>query len=62
MLCSLHYLDLVQKYATQVIGLRAGRLVWQGTGDDVRRMTDSEFKDVYGEDAVRTSVGLAEEE
>jgi phosphonate transport system ATP-binding protein len=60
-LCSLHYLDLVQKYATQVIGLRAGRLVWQGTGDDVRRMTDAEFKDVYGEDAVRTSAGLAVE-
>ena len=57
-LCSLHYLDLVQKYASQVIGLRAGRLVWQGTGDDIRRMTDSEFKDVYGEDAVRTSAGL----
>jgi phosphonate transport system ATP-binding protein len=57
-LCSLHYLDLVQKYASQVIGLRAGRLVWQGTGDDIRRMTDSEFKDIYGEDAVRTSAGL----
>ena len=26
-LCSLHYLDLVQRYATNVIGLRAGRLV-----------------------------------
>ncbi len=61
-LCSLHYLDLVQKYATQVIGLRAGRLVWQGTGEDVRRMTDSEFKDVYGEEAVRTSAGLSVEE
>ena len=61
-LCSLHYLDLVQKYATQVIGLRAGRLVWQGTGEDVRRMTDAEFKDVYGEDAVRTSAGLSVEE
>jgi phosphonate transport system ATP-binding protein len=60
-LCSLHYLDLVQKYASQVIGLRAGRLVWQGSGDDVRRMTDAEFKDVYGEDAVRTSAGLTVE-
>jgi phosphonate transport system ATP-binding protein len=60
-LCSLHYLDLVQKYASQVIGLRAGRLVWQGTGEDIRRMTDSEFKDVYGEEAVRTSAGLTVE-
>jgi phosphonate transport system ATP-binding protein len=61
-LCSLHYLDLVQKYATQVIGLRAGRLVWQGNGDDVRRMTDAEFKEVYGEEAVRTGAGLAVKE
>ncbi|HET6487890.1 MAG TPA: ATP-binding cassette domain-containing protein, partial [Spirochaetia bacterium] len=59
-LCSLHYLDLVQRYATRVIGLRAGRLVWRGTGEDIRRMSDAEFKEVYGEDAVRTSAGRAE--
>jgi phosphonate transport system ATP-binding protein len=56
-LCSLHYLDLVQRYASRVIGLRAGRLVWRGTGEDIRRMTDTEFKEIYGEDAVRTSAG-----
>jgi phosphonate transport system ATP-binding protein len=56
-LCSLHYLDLVQRYASRVIGLRAGRLVWHGTGEDIRRMSDSEFKEIYGEDAVRTSAG-----
>jgi len=60
-LCSLHYLDLVQRYASQVIGLRAGRLVWQGSGADIRGMTDAQFKDVYGEEAVRTSVGLSTE-
>jgi phosphonate transport system ATP-binding protein len=56
-LCSLHYLDLVQRYASRVIGLREGRLVWKGTGEDIRRMTDAEFREVYGEDAVRTSAG-----
>ena len=52
-LCSLHYLDLVQRYATRVIGLRDGRLVYRGTREEIRRMTDSEFKDIYGEEAER---------
>jgi phosphonate transport system ATP-binding protein len=56
-LCSLHYLDLVQRYASRVIGLRDGRLVWRGNGEDIRRMTDVEFREIYGEDAVRTSAG-----
>jgi phosphonate transport system ATP-binding protein len=57
-LCSLHYLDLVQRYASRVIGLRDGRIVWRGTGEDIRRMTDAEFREIYGEDAVRTGAGL----
>jgi phosphonate transport system ATP-binding protein len=56
-ICSLHYLDLVQRYANRVIGLRAGRLVWRGNGEDIRRMTDAEFREIYGEDAVRASAG-----
>ncbi len=59
-LCSLHYLDLVQRYATRVIGLREGRLVYRGTKEDIRRMTDAQFKEIYGEEAVRTSAGLQE--
>jgi phosphonate transport system ATP-binding protein len=56
-LCSLHYLDLVQRYATRVIGLRDGRIVYRGDRDEIRRMTDEEFKEIYGEEAVRVSVG-----
>ncbi len=52
-ICSLHYLDLVQRYATKVIGLRDGKLVYEGTREDIRNMTDNEFKDIYGEEAVR---------
>ncbi len=56
-LCSLHYLDLVQRYATKVIGLRDGEIVYTGTGEDIRKMTDQEFKEIYGEDAERVSAG-----
>lgn len=56
--CSLHYLDLVQRYATSVIGLRDGKLVYQGSREEIRRMTDSEFKTIYGEEAERMTNGL----
>lgn len=59
-LCSLHYLDLIQRYATRVIGLRDGQIVYRGTQEDIRRMTDDEFKEIYGEEAVRVSAGRAE--
>ena len=54
--CSLHYLDLVQRYATKVIGLRDGELVYTGTRDQIRAMTDQEFKEIYGEEAERVAV------
>lgn len=57
-LCSLHYLDLVQRYATRVIGLREGTLVYKGTRDEVQAMTDREFKDIYGEEAERMGGGI----
>jgi phosphonate transport system ATP-binding protein len=53
LLCSLHYLDLVQRYASSVIGLRAGQVVYQGTREEIRAMTDDEFKEIYGKEAVR---------
>jgi phosphonate transport system ATP-binding protein len=56
-ICSLHYLDLVQRYATRVIGLRDGEVVWTGSGEDIRKMTDAEFKEIYGEEAARVSAG-----
>jgi len=56
-LCSLHYLDLVQRYATNVIGLRGGLLVYRGTGEDIRTMSDLQFKEIYGDEAVRVNAG-----
>ena len=58
-LCSLHYLDLVQRYGTRVIGLRAGRIVYRGSQQEIRRMTDEQFKEIYGAEAVRVSAGLS---
>jgi len=57
-LCSLHYLDLVQRYATSVIGLREGKLVYKGTRKQIRAMSDREFKEIYGEEAERVGEGL----
>jgi phosphonate transport system ATP-binding protein len=58
-LCSLHYLDLVQRYSTRVIGLREGRVVYRGSREEIRSMTDEQFKEIYGEEAVRVSAGLS---
>jgi phosphonate transport system ATP-binding protein len=58
MICSLHYLDLVQRYATKVIGLKDGELVYQGSKKDIQAMTDEEFKNIYGEEAERVGGGL----
>lgn len=52
-LCSLHFLDLVQRYATKVIGLREGRLVFEGDSEDIRKMSDERFREIYGEEAER---------
>jgi len=57
-ICSLHYLDLVQRYATRVIGLKEGKLVYQGSKADIMAMTDEQFKEIYGEEAERVGGGL----
>jgi len=61
MLCSLHYLDLVQRYASRVIGLRDGEIVYRGTKEQIVRMSDDEFREIYGAEAIRVSVGLGGE-
>jgi phosphonate transport system ATP-binding protein len=52
-LCSLHFLDLVQRYGTKVIGLRDGQLVFEGSSEDIRQLSDENFKEIYGEEAER---------
>jgi phosphonate transport system ATP-binding protein len=53
-LCSLHFLDLVHRYATRVIGLKDGELVFDGLPSELTRQR---FKEVYGEEAEMVTVG-----
>ena len=52
-LCSLHFLDLVHRYATRVIALKDGKLVFEGTP---KQIDDAQFKTIYGQEAERISV------
>lgn len=49
-LCSLHFLDLVQQYSDRVIALNDGELVFEGKPDEI---DDERFKDIYGKEAER---------
>ena len=42
---NLHFLDLARSYGRRLVGLRAGRLVYDGNIADV---TDDTFRDIYG--------------
>jgi phosphonate transport system ATP-binding protein len=52
-LCSLHFLDLVHRYATQAIALKDGALVFQGLP---KQIDDVQFKAIYGQEAERISI------
>jgi phosphonate transport system ATP-binding protein len=47
-ICSLHFLDLVHRYATRVIALKDGMKVFEGLPAQIDRV---KFKEVYGEEA-----------
>jgi phosphonate transport system ATP-binding protein len=47
-ICSLHFLDLVQRYGTKVIALKDGMKVFEGLPQDINR---TRFKEIYGEEA-----------
>jgi phosphonate transport system ATP-binding protein len=49
-LCSLHFLDLVHRYADRVIALNEGKLMFDGLPRDI---DDKRFKDIYGKEAER---------
>ena len=56
-LCSLHFLDLVHRYATRVVGLKDGELVFDGLPSE---LTPEKFKEVYGEEAEMVSVASSD--
>ena len=49
-LCSLHFLDLVHRYADRVVALNLGKLMFDGSPKDI---DDAKFKDIYGREAER---------
>jgi phosphonate transport system ATP-binding protein len=52
-LCSLHFLDLVHRYATRAIALKDGELVFAGLPQQI---DDAQFKAIYGQEAERVNV------
>ena len=52
-ICSLHFLSLVREYATRVIALKDGEIVFKGAAKEI---TPSMFKKIYGKDAQEVEV------
>jgi phosphonate transport system ATP-binding protein len=49
-LCSLHFLDLVHRYADRVVALNDGKKMFDGPPEEI---DDAKFKEIYGKDAER---------
>lgn len=47
-ICNLHFLSLVRQYATRVVALKGGQLVYQG---DPKEIDEAWFSKIYGEGA-----------
>ena len=52
-LCNLHFLSLARRYATRVIALKEGRLVFDGLPGEIG---PDRFKQIYGEEALEVEV------
>jgi len=52
-ICSLHFLDLVHRYATRAIALKDGELVFRGLPKEI---DDAQFKAIYGQEAERVTI------
>jgi phosphonate transport system ATP-binding protein len=52
-MCSLHFLSLARTYASRIIALKAGELVFDGLPTEI---DDARFKSIYGEEAVRVEI------
>ena len=52
-LCNIHFLSLARRYATRVIALKDGKLVFDGLPRDIG---PERFKQIYGEEALEVEV------
>jgi phosphonate transport system ATP-binding protein len=51
--CNLHFLSLVRQYASRVIALKAGQVVFEGQPEAI---TEQWFKQIYGDDAAEVEI------
>jgi len=52
-ICNLHFLSLARRYATRVIALKAGLIVFDGLPTEI---DEARFREIYGEDAVEVEI------
>ncbi|HKI78798.1 MAG TPA: phosphonate ABC transporter ATP-binding protein [Ignavibacteriaceae bacterium] len=52
-ICNLHFLSLVRKYATRVIALKAGEIVYQGLPSEI---DENWFRTIYGDEAEEVEI------
>jgi phosphonate transport system ATP-binding protein len=52
-LCSLHFLSLARAYATRMIALKDGEIVFEGLPVEI---DDDRFKEIYGEEAIQVEI------
>ena len=52
-LCSLHFLSLARTYATRIIALKDGNMMFDGSPKEI---DEKRFKEIYGEDAIAVEV------
>ena len=52
-ICNLHFLSLVREYASRVIALKDGNIIYQGSPQEI---DDNWFRTIYGEEAVEVTI------
>jgi phosphonate transport system ATP-binding protein len=52
-LCNLHFMSLARRYASRVVALKAGRIVFDGLPGEI---DSTRFREIYGEDALEVEV------
>ncbi|MDX2196249.1 MAG: phosphonate ABC transporter ATP-binding protein [Cytophagales bacterium] len=52
-ICNLHFLSLVRQYASAVVALKGGELVYEGLPNEI---DENWFKKIYGDDAVEVTI------
>ncbi len=52
-ICNLHFLSLVRRYATRVIALKEGKIIFEGMPNDIN---ETWFKTIYGEEAEEVEI------